>query len=210
MTHFTAFLRRVLLALTLASCAGAALADPTPSYNVSIDTSSFTGSGYIDLTFLAFQGAPAATATLTSFNGAFGAMVSTDGDVTGAIPNTVVFGNGGGYNDLFHVIAFGGTLGFHVTFGGAFLTTPSDVTSTFSVGVLNDQMNYVGNANGVVAQFDLQSPGVNGPATVTPSVSGNIAAISAVPEPSCLAMLALGLVLVGAVGRRRASRAFQA
>lgn len=66
---------RTLLALTLASGAGMALAAPT-TYHVNVDTSSFEGNGYLDLNFGALGNAEQATAYLSNFTGSLVLTVS--------------------------------------------------------------------------------------------------------------------------------------
>jgi hypothetical protein len=199
------FLRNLLAAIALAGSFGAAVAAPT--HHVNLDTSGFAGStGFIDLYFSRDGGAPTSTVTLSNFSGAFGAEASRFGDVSGAIPGTVVFGSTDGISDLFQAVSFGGALGFDVEFGGDFATVTSDITSLFGIALINQaQSAYLG-VNGDLVQFTLVPMGGPNPAGVSFETFGPIATVSAasaVPEPSELLLMMTGLGLVGFMVRRR-------
>lgn len=195
-------LRHAVLAALLAGSSSLALAD-TLSYHVEIDTSQFSGAGFLDFAFLAGNSsAPGASATLSNFSGAFGALESQEGNVSGSLPGTLTFGNGGAYNDWFHNVTLGGKFAFNVVFGGDFLNTAGNAGTTFGVGLL-DASTYLGNVNGNLVQFELMP--VNGglPASIAGSTYASIASISAVPEASEWMMLTGGLALIGFALRRR-------
>ena len=197
-------LRRAVLAALLAAGSSVAMADPL-HYRVEIDTSQFSGAGFLDFAFLAGNSpAPGASATLSQFSGAFGALDSKEGNVSGSAPGTLVFGNGGGYNDWFQNVTLGGKFAFDIVFGGDFLGTNGNVGSTFSLGLLDQSASaYLGNPNGNLLQFDLMP--LNGalPASIAASTYASIASISAVPEASEWMMLTGGLALIGFALRRR-------
>jgi hypothetical protein len=205
MRTIPSFLRSLLVALALAGSFGAALAAPT--HHVSLDTSGFAGStGFIDLYFSRDVGAPASTVTLSNFVGAFGAKDSGFGDVTGAIPGSVVFGSTDILSDLFQSVSFGGALGFDVEFGGDFALTTSQITSLFGVALFNEDASAYLGAGTDLVQFSLvPMGGLNAPgvsvATFGPIAS--VTAVSAVPEPSELLLMTTGLGLVGFMLRRR-------
>lgn len=204
MRTIPSFLRSLLVALALAGSFGAALAAPT--HHVSLDTSGFAGTGFIDLYFSRDVGAPASTVTLSNFVGAFGAKDSGFGDVTGAIPGSVVFGSTDILSDLFQSVSFGGALGFDVEFGGDFALTTSQITSLFGVALFNEDASAYLGAGTDLVQFSLvpigglNAPGVS-VATFGPIAS--VTAVSAVPEPSELLLTTTGLGLVGFMLRRR-------
>ncbi|MGK5079763.1 NF038129 family PEP-CTERM protein [Janthinobacterium sp. HLX7-2] len=197
-------LRHAVLAALLAGSSSLALADPL-SYHVEIDTSQFSGAGFLDFAFIAGNSpAPGATAILSQFTGAFGVLESQDGEVSGSLPGTLSFGNGGAYNDWFHNVTLGGTFGFNIVFGGDFLNTAGNAGTTFGVGLLDaTTMSYLGNVNGNLLQFELTP--VNGglPASIVGSSYAGIASVSAVPETSEWMMLTGGLALIGFALRRR-------
>ncbi|MGJ9420330.1 NF038129 family PEP-CTERM protein [Massilia sp. CMS3.1] len=181
-----------LLALMLVT--GAASAAPT--YHVTIDTTSLSGSGVLDFLFSgdADLAAPA-TATLSNFIGNLGSS-ETYGDVSGSTGTTFVFDNVNGFAELLQFVNLGGKFGFDLSFG---LSSAGDGTS-FSFALYDESFNYLG-VNGDLAQFQLlPESGI--------SVSANnalvgVALVSDVPEPATLASLALGLALMGSTLRAR-------
>lgn len=201
---FNLTLRRAVLAALLAGSSSLVLADPL-AYRVEIDTSQFSGAGFLDFAFIAGNSpAPGASAVLSNFSGAFGALASQEGNVSGSVPGTLTFGNGGAYNDWFHNVTLGGKFGFNVVFGGDFLNTAGNAGTTFGVGLLDyTGMAYLGNANGNLLQFELTPLNGGLPASVAGSTYASIASISAVPEASEWMMLTGGLALIGFALRRR-------
>ncbi|WP_338681228.1 NF038129 family PEP-CTERM protein [Janthinobacterium sp. TB1-E2] len=203
-TTFNLTLRRAVLAAVLAASSSLALAGPL-GYHVEIDTSQFSGAGFLDFAFIAGNSpAPGASAVLSNFSGAFGALESMEGNVSGSLPGTLTFGNSGAYNDWFHNVTLGGKFGFNIVFGGDFLNTAGNAGTTFGVGLLDTTgMAYLGNVNGNLVQFEL-TPMTGGlPASIAGSTYASIASISAVPEASEWMMLTGGLALIGFALRRR-------
>ena len=203
-TKFSLALRRAVLAALFAGSSSLALADPL-GYRVEIDTRQFSGAGFLDFAFIAGNSpAPGATATLSNFSGAFGALALQEGNVSGSLPGTLTFGNSGAYNDWFHNVTLGGKFGFNVVFGGDFLNTAGNAGTTFGVGLLDyTGMAYLGNANGNLVQFELTPMNGGVPASIAGSTYASIASISAVPEASEWMMLTGGLALIGFALRRR-------
>lgn len=203
-TKFNLTLRRAVLVALLAASSSLALADPL-SYHVEIDTSQFSGTGFLDFSFIAGNSpAPGASAILSNFSGAFGALESQEGSVSGSLPGTLTFGNSGAYNDWFHNVTLGGKFGFNIVFGGDFLNTAGNAGTTFGVGLLDyTGIAYLGNANGNVLQFELTPLNGGLPASIAGSSYASIATISAVPEASEWMMLTGGLALIGFALRRR-------
>lgn len=197
-------LRHAVLAALLAGSSSLALADPL-SYHVEIDTSAFSGAGFLDFSFIAGNSpAPGASAILSNFSGAFGALESQEGSVSGSLPGTLTFGNSGSYNDWFHNVTLGGKFGFNIVFGGDFLNTAGSTGTTFGVGLLDyTGIAYLGNASGNVLQFELTPLNGGLPASIAGSTYASIASISAVPEASEWMMLTGGLALIGFALRRR-------
>lgn len=203
-TKLNLTLRRAVLAALLAAGSSVALADPL-GYRVEIDTRQFSGAGFLDFAFIAGNSpAPGAMATLSNFSGAFGALASQEGNVSGSLPGTLTFGNGGAYNDWFHNVTLGGKFGFNIVFGGDFLNTAGNAGTTFGVGLLDASGTaYLGNANGNLLQFELTPLNGGIPASIAGSTYASIASISAVPEASEWMMLTGGLALIGFALRRR-------
>lgn len=199
MRSFPSFLRHLMAVLVLACSTGAALAGPT--YHVSIDTSAFAATpGAIGFYLSRQVGAPQSTATLSNFAGAFGATVVADGDISGAIPGSVVFGSTDGESFLAQAASFGSLFSFDVEFGGDFASTTSSLASLFGIALFNaDLTAYLG------AQTDLIVFNLIPMVGVTVDTFADIASVSAtaVPEPSELVLMLTGLAMMGFVVRRR-------
>lgn len=205
-------LRHAVLAVLMAGASAlavAAPAAPVSNYHVEIDTTRFSGAGFLDFAFISGNDqAPAASATLSHFSGAFGAVAGQEGDVAGALGSSVRFGNASFYNDLFQSVTLGGKFSFDIAFGGAFLNTAGNTGTTFGVGLLDASGSaYLGNPNGNVVQFELMPMLDGAPAGIAGAGYGGVAAIAAVPEPSEWLMLSAGIALLGWSARRRQARA---
>jgi hypothetical protein len=186
---------RALLAAALLTGAGAALAGPV--YHVDIDTTSFTGlgTGYLDLSFLPLIESGPATATVSHLSGDFGAYVDMSAPgLSGSLDGKLVFDNTR-YADLFRAINLGGTFSFDLSFDGP----ATGIGGTdFDVSVFNEAYDYL---LASVVHVALR------PGSITPSADeqyASIAEVSAdVPEPSAAALVLIGLMMAGAVVRRR-------
>jgi hypothetical protein len=208
-TNTSISLRRSLLALALSTCASLASA---ATYHISLDTSSFADSGWIDVMFNAGNtDSAAAQVYLSDFVG-FGdsATASTIGSVGGSLASgyTIANNDPGGLNDLFHEVNFGGVISFNVSFSGAADPAQTASGSVFSVALFNyDQNAVLGTTDpfGSLVQLNW-SPAVSGSAgsvVATPLVNDIATMATAVPEPSTWLMLGAGLALVGLARRRR-------
>jgi len=179
---------------------------------ISVDTSPLQGlSGFLDLQFNpADVGTPGALANISAFAGNLG-LVGTpivDGDVSGMLPGAVQLGNTGVFNAYFQAVQFGSLVRFVVDFTGDFLTQPSLLGTSFSVGLLNDGFMplLTNDASGSLLRFELQAGNVTFQAF---QANGRVAAtVTPVPLPATSALFAAGLLLLfgQALLRRSSSR----
>jgi hypothetical protein len=190
---------RALLAAALAAgplVTGAGSAAAIPVYHVDIDTASFKdhGTGYLDLSFLAGGVSGPATATVSHLTGDFGTYMEISPGVSGSVDGQVVFDNTL-WADLFREIKLGGHFGFDVAFNGpteGFGGTDFDVSLYDETG-----FNFLPGGSSV-AHFALKTDDFQ------VSVNADLASATAVPEPSAAALVLIGLMMAGAVARRRA------
>jgi hypothetical protein len=186
MTNMNTLFSRALLALSL--LAGTATASPI--YHVALDSTGTSGDGYMQIDFLPFGTTDVLTATISGLDGAF----------TGT-PDLINVTQSGGtftlksdaFSEFFQSILLGGKFGFDVTFGGV----PTDAGSTgLTVSLLDDAFNYLAFPAAQISLVAGAAPAV--------AVDPAFATVNAVPEPKDWLLVATGLILLGAIQRRRA------
>jgi hypothetical protein len=124
----------------------ASIASAAPiTYDVTVDTSSISGTaGSFDFEFnpgpLVTQAASLQILNFTS-DGTLAGSPALTGDVSGALPGTVTFDNGTGFNDYFEGFTYGSTLSFQVSLFGPALSSPDGTStsgSTFAFSMFSD------------------------------------------------------------------------
>jgi len=124
----------------------ASIASAAPiNYDVTVDSSSISGTlGSLDFNFnpgpLVTQPASLQTFDFTS-DGTLAGSPTLTGDVAGALPATLTFDNGTGFNDYFEGFTFGSTLSFQVSLYGPALSSLDGVStsgSAFAFSMFSD------------------------------------------------------------------------
>jgi len=206
------------LLVTSLLCFGSLATAGPITYDVTVSTSSISGTpGSLDFNFnpgpLVTQSASLQILNFTS-NGTLAGSPSLTGDVAGALPATLTFDNGTGFNDYFEGFTYGTTLTFHVSLSGPALSAPDGVStsgSAFAFSMFSDSAGTVpalttDTTDGFAFTVDVN---LNGTTTVT-NYSAQTTIVAAggstvAPEPRSLALMPLagGFWLLFSFGLRR-------
>jgi hypothetical protein len=192
----------------------ASIASAAPiTYDVAVDSSSISGTaGALDFQFnpgpLVTQAASLQILNFTS-NGALAGNSVLTGDVAGTLPGMLNFNNGTAFNDYFEGFTYGSTLSFQVSLDGPALTSPDGVSSsgsTFAFSMFSDAAGTIpifttNTTEGFAFIIDVN---LDGTTTVTNfSAQTTVVPITgAIPEPSTLALLGIGVIGLGIMRRR--------
>jgi hypothetical protein len=187
MFNFKHFLVGLALAAAAIGACGQAAAGPI--YRVAVDTTSLgSGPAYLDMYFLALDGAPDATATVAHLTGALDGVADLTGTVTGGAPGPFVFGNAGGGGEVVQPIRLGGKFGFDVSF----TTAPGDIGTTFG-WALFDATHYLG-VNGDLGHLFLQPGPAAGGQIVLDAPPGRLGGVTAIAEPPTAALMLVAML----------------
>jgi len=181
-------------------CVGSFASAGPITYDVTVNTSSISGTaGSLDFNFnpgpLVTQ---AASLQILSFSGdgTLAGSPTLTGGVAGALPATLTFDNGSGFNDYFEGFTFGSTLSFDVSLYGPALSSPDGVStsgSTFAFSMFSDSAGTISvltsdTIDGFAFTVDVN---LDGTTTVSDFSSQTVVepAGSSVPEPSTFVLM---------------------
>lgn len=176
-----------LIALVLCSASTASAAPIT--YNVTVDSSSISGTaGSLDFNFnpgpFATQSAYLQILDFTS-DGALAGSPMLTGDVHGALPGTVTFDNGTSFNDYFEGFTYGSTLSFQVSLYGPALSSPDGSSTSGSTFAFSMFSNVAGtmsvlttNPSGFAFTIDVNLDGTTTVTNFSPQTTVSVPAPS--------------------------------
>jgi len=183
------------------------------TYTVTVNTSSVVGTaGSLDFNFnpgpLVTQ---AASLQILSFSssGTLGGGPTLTGDVSGALPATLTFDNGTGFNDYFQGFTYGSTLSFKVSLYGPALSSPDGVStsgSTFAFSMFSDAAGTIPVLTTDTTDGFAFTVNVNLDGTTTVTDFSSQTSTTAPPPPTSIptlslpALAALALLLAGLGG----------
>jgi PEP-CTERM motif len=196
----------------------ASMASATPvTYDVSVDTPSISGTaGSLDFNFnpgpLTTQAASLQILDFTS-DGVLAGSPTLTGDVAGALPATLTFDNGTGFNDYFEGFTFGSTLSFQVSLYGPALSLPDGVStsgSAFAFSMFSDAAGTIpalttDTTDGFAFTTDVSLAGTTS-VTNSSTQTSVVPTTPAVPEPGTLPLMAMGIAFWLALRFRRQRR----
>jgi hypothetical protein len=202
--------RLILFAALFLMAAGSASADSV-TYLVTVDTGSIAGtSGLLDFQFNPGQlGTQSANLQIQAFtsDGTLGSATLT-GDVSGTLPGTVAFDNGGFFNDYFTGFTYGATISFLLNFSGPAIASPDGTSlsgSSFAFSMFSDPAGTLPtlttdlvNGFAVIADINLDSSTTINNA----SAQTNVTLFAAVPEPATILLLGPALAALALLRKR--------
>jgi len=185
----------------------ASVASAAPiTYDVTVNSAALFGlAGSFDFNFnpgpLVTQSASLQILNFSSDGTLAGSPVLT-GNVAGALPGTLTFDNGTGFNDYFEGFKYGSTLSFQVSLFGPALSSPNGTStsgSTFAFSMFADAAGTIpvlttNTTNGFAFTVDVN---LDGSTTVTNfSPSTTVVPLVSVPVP----LIGVGLPVFLAIG----------
>lgn len=194
------------LFITTFLCFASVAAAAPITYNVTVDSSSISGtSGSFDFNFnpgpLVTQSASLQILNFMS-DGALAGSPTVTGDVAGTLPGTLTFDNGTGFNDYFEGFTFGSTLSFQVSLYGPALSSPDGVStsgSAFAFSMFSDPAGTMpalttDTTDGFAFTVDVNLDGTTTLSNFSTQTTV-VPVTPAVPEPGTLPLMAVGVGL---------------
>jgi hypothetical protein len=191
---------RVLSFLALGLCFAAGASGSPITYNLTVNTSSISGTaGSLDFNFnpglLVTQVASLQILNFSS-NGTLTGNPAVIGHASGALPGMLTFDNTTAFNDYFQTFSFGSTLSFDVSLFGPALSSPDGVStsgSAFAFSMFSDPAGTepvltTDTTNGFAYVVNINLDGT--------TVVSNFIPAAAMPEPSSMLLLGMGIALM--------------
>jgi hypothetical protein len=202
-----------LFVIALRCSASIAAAAPI-TYDVTVNTAAISGTaGSLDFDFnpgpLVTQAASLQILDFTSDGTPAGGPVLT-GDITGALPGTLTFDNGTAFNDYFEGFTYGSALSFQVDLFGPALSSPDGTStsgSTFAFSMFSDAAGTMpalttNTSEGFAFTIDVNLDGTTTVTNFSAQTTVVPATAPAIPEPSTLSLMAVGVGLWLALSSR--------
>lgn len=204
MQQLHCYFKQLILAAALVFGSSAALAGPT--YRVTLDTTAYTGTGHLSLSFSSIGITDPLSATVSNFDGSYGVEYDRIGLVSGTMGSSLLFANSLEYSELVNTVTLGGMFGFNVTFGDGVI---GENFAQFSVMLYNEAFDgVVGSANesGSAVEIALLPTGSDPAASLYAGPGLASVEPTQVPEPAQLPLMLSSLALLAFMTRRRSAK----
>lgn len=188
----------------------------TVSYDVTVDTSSISGSmGFLDFNFnpgpLVSQDASLQILNFTSDGTLGGLCPCGTGDVSGQLPSDLTFDNGTAFNDYFDLFTYGSSIAFTVSLYGPAIDMPDGVStsgSTFAFSMYGftaplTPVLTTDSTDGFAFTIDVNLDGSTTVTNYSDQTTVEAEQSGTIPEPGSFFMVLLALGGVGGIHAKR-------
>ncbi len=187
------------------------VAQASETYQIDVDTTGLTGTGYLDFQFdpgATPYDAGSATITLLSTDGTLGSPLTDIGAVSGTLPGTVVIDNTDATNEYTQTFTYGTSFDFLVTLNIPTVSGTAVGGNSFTFDAEDSNFDPLLSSSFPAVEIDLDA--TTGAPTVTNNTDSSnpngFASVSELPEPATCALLGAGLAFLAGWRRPRGSR----